>query len=448
MRVRLLGTGAADGWPNAFCECASCRIALHTGALRSPTSALVDGTLLLDCSPETPGAALRYDGGLAGVTHVLITRDDPAHAAPMALRAHRWASTHTPLTIIGPAWVVASWRQAAEPSSAVVFTVVAAGHELAAGPYTVRVLAAEPGDDAVGYDVTGPDGSRLLYAGNAGPTRCAAVDAGYDLVLVAASRLGLNGLNENVDGVATELRAARASGAVTERTQVVAVHLSHRSPPDYQDRLSRWGARVVPDGTELVLRPGIETAQASAPRRTLMLGGARSGKSAAAERLLLAEPAVTYVATGSAPTAADPDWSARVQLHRDRRPGCWNTCETTDLASLLRAATHPLLVDSLTAWLTGVLDAAGAWDDLAGWREQVDGQVDDLVAAWSTVTVTVVAVSDEVGSGVVPAAASGRLFRDLLGRLNARVAEASERVLLVVAGREIDLSVTESKGRA
>ena len=126
----------------------------------------------------------------------------------------------------------------------------------------------------------------------------------------------------------------------------------------------------------------------------------------------------------------------------------WSTCETTDLASSLRAARQPLLVDSLTAWLTGVLDAAGAWDDLAGWREQVEGRVDDLVAAWSIVAVTVVAVSDEVGSGVVPAAASGRLFRDLLGRLNARVAAASERVLLVVAGREIDLSVTEPKGRA
>ena len=92
MRVRLLGTGAADGWPNAFCECASCRTAIHTATLRSPTSALVDGTLLLDCSPETPRAALRYDGGLAGVTHVLITRVDPAHSVPMALLAHRWAS--------------------------------------------------------------------------------------------------------------------------------------------------------------------------------------------------------------------------------------------------------------------------------------------------------------------------------------------------------------------
>lgn len=447
MRVRLLGTGAADGWPNAFCRCASCRLAGDTGVLRSPTSALVDGTLLLDCSPETPRAALMYDGGLAGVTHVLITRDDPSRSVPMALLAHRWASSHTPLTIIGPARVVASWRQWVQPSSAVVFTVVAVGHELAAGPHTVRVLATEPADDAVGYDVTGPDGSRLLYASDAGPTRSAATDAGYDLVLVAASRLGPNGPNEYVDGVATELRAGRVSGTVTERTQVVAVHLSHRSPPDYQERLSRWGARVVPDGTELVLRPDTEPAPASAPRRTLVLGGARSGKSVAAERLLLAEPAVTYVATGSAPTAADPDWSARVQLHRDRRPGGWSTCETTDLASSLRAATQPLLVDSLTAWLTGVLDAAGAWDDLAGWREQVEGQVDDLVAAWSLVAVTVVAVSDEVGSGVVPAAASGRLFRDLLGRLNARVAEASERVLLVVAGREIELSVTEPKGR-
>ncbi len=461
MRVRLLGTGSADGWPNAFCECASCLLAVQNATLRSPTSALVDGTVLLDCGPETPRAALRYADGLAGVTHALITHDHPARSAPTALLARTLAGRNAPLTVIGPSPVVASWRRWVEPSSTVAFKTVAAGDELSAGPYTVRVLAAGRGDtgpqaqDAVVYDVTGPDGSRLLYATDTGPlpeqTQSATTGAGYDLVLVAASFGGQLGLGRPLerldpDGLAAELRAARASGAVTDRTQVVAVHLSHHSPPDLQLRLARWGARAVPDGTELVLGAGTSPARDLAPRRTLVLGGARSGKSAAAERLLLAEPAVTYVATGSVPGEADPEWSARVQLHRDRRPGGWNTCETTDLASALREATQPLLVDSLTAWLTAVLDAAGAWDEVEGWRGRVEVEVDDLVAAWNVVTVAVVAVSDEVGSGVVPATASGRLFRDLLGRLNARVGEASERVLLVVAGREIDLSSPEPKG--
>ena len=61
MRVRLLGTGSADGWPNAFCECASCRSAQQAGSFRVPTSVLVDGRLLLDCGPETPRAALRNE---------------------------------------------------------------------------------------------------------------------------------------------------------------------------------------------------------------------------------------------------------------------------------------------------------------------------------------------------------------------------------------------------
>ena len=462
MRVRLLGTGSADGWPNALCDCASCLSAARAGAFRSPTSALVDDVLLFDCGPETPRAALRHTDGLSAVTHLLVTHDQPGRNAPMALLTRVRAGRREPLTVIGPRQVLASWQQWVEPSSPVAFTAVAAGDQVTAGSYAVRVLAARPGGagqpagDAVMYDVTGPDGARLLYAGDTGPfppeTRSATEGASYDLVLLAAAfgdRREESG-HDHRDGhaLAAELRAARASAAVTERTQVVAVHLSHHSPPDLQKRLARWGARAVPDGTELVLGVSTTPARESAPRRTLVLGGARSGKSATAERLLLAEPAVTYLATGAVPGAADPEWSARVQLHRDRRPDGWHTSETRGLASALRGAQQPVLVDSLTAWLAATLDAAGAWDDRAGWHERVDGEIDELVTAWQTVAVTVVAVSDEVGSGVVPGESSGRLFRDLLGRLNTRMAEASERVLLVVAGREIDLSLPQPKGRA
>ena len=187
-------------------------------------------------------------------------------------------------------------------------------------------------------------------------------------------------------------------------------------------------------------------APARAPRRTLVLGGARSGQSATAERLVRAERTLTYVATGPGASADDPDWTARVQAHRDRRPAHWNTWETTDVASALRTTQGPLLVDSLTAWLTALLDRAGAWQDQPGWRGRVETQVDDLLAAWQGVPVRAVVVSDEVGWGVVPAVASGRLFRDLLGELNTRVAQASERVLLVVAGRELELPRADVEG--
>lgn len=440
MRVRLLGTGSADGWPNAFCDCAACRSA---STLRSPTSALVDDTLLLDCGPETPRAALRHAGGLGAVTHLLITRDHPGRSNPLALLARTRSARREPLTVVGPPAVVASWSEGVEPASPVSFTAVAAGDSLVAGNYLVRVLAAAD-DEAVLYDVTGPAGTRLLYATDTGPlpgrTRVATAGAAYDLVLAEAA-FG------DRDDLAAELRHLRVNGAVTDDTAVIAVHLSHHSPPDLERRLARWGARVVDDGTELVLGPGAHrpAPHRPAPRRTLVLGGARSGKSATAERLLQADPAVTYLAAGAAPDDTDPEWSARVQVHRDRRPTGWTTTETTDVAGALRAARQPVLLDSVGTWLTAVLDQAGAWDQREGWRARVDREVTELVAAWRAAPTTTVAVSDEVGAGVVPATASGRLFRDELGRLNSRLAEESERVLLVVAGREIDLSRLEDR---
>jgi adenosylcobinamide kinase / adenosylcobinamide-phosphate guanylyltransferase len=176
------------------------------------------------------------------------------------------------------------------------------------------------------------------------------------------------------------------------------------------------------------------------PRTTLLLGGSRSGKSAVAERLLAPDSAVTYVATGRAPDGTDPDWTERVRRHRTRRPAGWTTRETDDLAGALQQTIGPVLVDSVGTWLTGVLDACGAWDDRPGWRTVCGARIDALEEAWRTASGPVVAVSDEVGSGVVPATASGRLFRDLLGELNARLSLAADRVLLVVAGRVLELA--------
>ncbi len=171
--------------------------------------------------------------------------------------------------------------------------------------------------------------------------------------------------------------------------------------------------------------------------RTLVLGGARSGKSGYAEGLLAAEPAVTYAATAAA-RPDDAEWQARVRLHQERRPAGWRTEEDADLPSLLAAATGPLLVDCVSLWLTGVLDAHGYWDDPAG-LAGARAEYDRLLAAWSAATARVVLVSSEVGWGVVPGSAAGRLFRDELGRLNAALAAASDEVVLVVAGLPLRL---------
>jgi len=170
--------------------------------------------------------------------------------------------------------------------------------------------------------------------------------------------------------------------------------------------------------------------------RTLVLGGARSGKSAHAEGLLT-DAVVTYVATARR-YPDDPDWDARIALHVSRRPSTWHTVEAStpgDLPALLTATSYedpPILVDDLSTWLVGALDDAGAWEGEG--LAAVERDVDELVRAIAHCRARLVLVSAEVGLGVVPSTRSGRLFRDHLGALNARVAEVCDEVLLLVAG--------------
>ncbi|GAA4356649.1 hypothetical protein GCM10023145_27380 [Angustibacter luteus] len=476
MRVRLLGTGSADGWPNAFCECASCLAAQHAQQWRGPTSALVDGRILLDCGPETPRAALRFEGGLQQVTHILVTHDHPDHSAPMALLSRAWAGRTEPLTVVGPAPVIASWCLWAAPDAPVRWQAVLPGDVLQADGYTVRVLAGAHGEEeAVVYDLTGPGGERMLYATDTGPlpeaTITATTDAEFDLVLLEATfgdRRG-PGAPSGTDHLdlstfADQMVRLRGARALTRGSRIAAVHLSHHSPVDLRPRLGAWGVQVVDDGHAFQLDRAASRARARAaqpaeamtglvggddePRRTLLLGGVRSGKSSVAEALFAADAPVTYVATGYVPDGDDHEWLERVAAHQLRRPAHWTTLETTDLGAALRGAQGPVIIDCLGMWMTSVLSRCGAWEQAPGWQHAVDQHVDALVEAWHAVRVPVVAVSNEVGSGVVPGSWSGRVFRDQLGRLNTRISAASERVLLVVAGRVLDLAALGSPAAA
>lgn len=177
--------------------------------------------------------------------------------------------------------------------------------------------------------------------------------------------------------------------------------------------------------------------------RVLVTGGVRCGKSRHAEALLARAagdgPAV-YVAAGPVPTADDdPDWVARVAAHRARRPAAWSTRESGDLVAALDGGL-PVLVDCLGTWLTALVDAAGAWEAPVPELERlVAAELDLLVPALAAARGEVVLVSNEVGWGVVPAHRSGRVFRDLLGTVNQRVAAACDEVHLVVAGRVLVL---------
>ncbi|KID30994.1 adenosylcobinamide kinase /adenosylcobinamide-phosphate guanylyltransferase [Prauserella rugosa] len=199
------------------------------------------------------------------------------------------------------------------------------------------------------------------------------------------------------------------------------------------DRLERAAARLRGlDATR-------NDADGPAGGRTLVLGGVRSGKSRYAEQLAAHHPHVTYIAAGMPPSDDDPEWSARVAAHRARRPAHWGTVETGDITAALREADRPVLIDCLGTWLTRVLDESGAWEQSDGWQQRVDERLGAFADAWRQADVPAVAVSNEVGSGVVPAAASGRIFRDVLGALNTAVAAHSDHVRLVVAGRVLTL---------
>lgn len=175
--------------------------------------------------------------------------------------------------------------------------------------------------------------------------------------------------------------------------------------------------------------------------RTLVIGGARSGKSRAAEGLLTHARDVTYVATAHLP-GNDAEWQERVELHRSHRPAAWHTVETFDLTGLLAVDGGPLMVDCLTLWLTRLMDRHDAWDDeawSAGGAQALRHETEALAAALRASRRDVVLVTNEVGQGVVPPTASGRRFRDEMGVLNTAVAEACEDVLWCVAGRVVRL---------
>lgn len=167
------------------------------------------------------------------------------------------------------------------------------------------------------------------------------------------------------------------------------------------------------------------------PASTLVLGGARSGKSAHAEALVAAAGRrPVYIATAE---ARDAEMADRIRLHRARRGDGWTTVEQPlALASALTihaTAETAVLVDCLTLWLSNLMEAG----------HDVDAETRALVGALAMLDGPVVFVANEVGLGLVPETALGRAFRDHAGRMNQAVAAAADRVVLVAAGLPLTL---------
>jgi adenosylcobinamide kinase/adenosylcobinamide-phosphate guanylyltransferase len=166
---------------------------------------------------------------------------------------------------------------------------------------------------------------------------------------------------------------------------------------------------------------------------TLVLGGARSGKSRYAEGLIEALPAPwVYIATAE---ARDAEMAKRIAAHRARRDGRWRTIEAPqDLAGALKAAPieAAVLVDCLTLWLSNRMLA----------EADTDREIDALELSLAKHDGAIVLVSNEVGAGIVPDNALARRFQDLQGTLNQRIAARANRVVLMVAGLPLQVKGT------
>ncbi len=162
---------------------------------------------------------------------------------------------------------------------------------------------------------------------------------------------------------------------------------------------------------------------------TLVLGGVRSGKSHYAQQLGEGARRVVFVATAE---ARDDEMRRKVERHQNTRPAHWRTIEEPlDLADIILRHGPDcdlMIIDCLTFFASNLLEAKG--DD----SHSIERAVEDLCQALQSPPCPVVLVSNEVGSGVVPAYPSGRRFRDLLGEMNQSVARVACNVLLLVAG--------------
>ena len=168
-----------------------------------------------------------------------------------------------------------------------------------------------------------------------------------------------------------------------------------------------------------------QAALAGAFRRTLVLGGARAGKSRYAESLITAlPPPWIYLATSE---ARDAEMAERISRHRAERGERWETIEVPHhLAQAVTKAppTNPLLIDCLTLWLSNRVLA----------EADIASETRELESALARRPGPIVLVSNEVGSGIVPDNALARRFRDLQGQLNQSIAARADRVVLLVAG--------------
>ncbi|PYU35925.1 MAG: bifunctional adenosylcobinamide kinase/adenosylcobinamide-phosphate guanylyltransferase [Acidobacteria bacterium] len=191
------------------------------------------------------------------------------------------------------------------------------------------------------------------------------------------------------------------------------------------------------------MSPGTETPKKNV---TLVLGGAQSGKSYYAQQLASHFESVTFIATGR---RTDAEMRKKIAQHRRERPIAWRTIEAPlDLHKTIRSESRKadvILVDCLTVYVANVMRARKKSKRYP--KEYIEAVCDAIRASKAAV----VAVSNEVGSGVVPAYTSGRIYRDFLGQMNQKIAQIADTVILMVAGVPVilkDSGISQHEGDA
>lgn len=461
MRIRLLGTGAADGIPNPFCSCPTCSQARITGPIRARSSALVDERILVDPGPDVAQQTARMGIDLRSTRHWLITHGHDDHVEPLLVLMRDWVLPDEPLTIWGPLRALESLRLWLRPGGNVELVPCSPGTahdlELAEGRYRITAHRAdhcasagftdELAREALLWSIAS-EGHTFLYATDTGsrpsvdggPFDCVAIDCTFG----PKTDHGTGHLD--FGSLPQLLTTWRADGVIGEHTRVLATHIGHHNPlvEELIDTLHTWRVEVPIDGS-LIDLDGRER------ERTLVTGGMRSGKSHFAEERARRHSEVIYVATSR--IDGDVEWAERIARHRARRPDNWETIETTDPRPVLRDADPGVcvLIDCISLWLTHLLDDLDAWNRLNE-REQLIGDalsaIEGLCGAIRDTQASVICVTNEVGMTTVPIDASARLFTDLLGITNSLLAECFDSVYLTVAGRAMELPARIPGGMA
>lgn len=263
MEILMLGTGAAAGIPNVFCTCATCADYRERSELRTPTSILIDGCLLVDPGPESPRQVSRYGRDLSGCMGVLAGHAHDDHLDPALLMHRAWVSEDA-LTFAGPAPVIEVSQRWLDPEqSAVQFITLTAGDVIAIGGYRIEALAAnhEAYGEALLYRISDASSS-LLYLTDTGTlpeaTLTALTGRRVDLVLLEetfGTAEGKGSQHHNLRSFADTVNDLRRRGTIDGHTRVVPIHLGHDNPPLalFAQQMAALGAEVVPDGTVITI---------------------------------------------------------------------------------------------------------------------------------------------------------------------------------------------------